>query len=301
MVSFFSKIHFYNRFSKVASEILAEKIPSRAYYIFMLACSITNILYSKQLRNVGWTSNNIDRLNNLTWKHAIMAEEYYGLDFCAENLEYSTHIAKEIQRHSSPDNYSCELYERQIRSHKLQKHNAKGLEKTYAERESIKHFLKVYQQKNGPLSKYEQAKAYSFDVQAALDKGEPFFLRESSIAAATALIADIGKVESQQIQQALSNGVTVGKVRQHEISRQQRSDIRRYFSHKFPDVREILLPDIAMLLSSVVTVDEVGEMIKVAKGCTCAIAGGENETEEWVMEIKQIIQVGPVQVLFYIY
>ena len=61
-------------------------------------------------------------------------------DYCSENLEYSTHIADEIHRNSSPENFSCELYERAIRSHKQQKNNAKGLEKAYVERENISPF-----------------------------------------------------------------------------------------------------------------------------------------------------------------
>ena len=88
---------------------------------YMIACALTKMLYSAKLRNFGWNQSNISRLKALAWSHAIAAEEYHGADFCTENLEYSTHLADEIFRHSSPDNYSCELYERAIRGHKQQK------------------------------------------------------------------------------------------------------------------------------------------------------------------------------------
>ncbi len=128
MISFF--IFILHRFSSVAKEVLAHKIPSKAYDCYMLLCDAVQMLYSKQLQAEGWQNNHIARLEKLLWTHAIRAEEFYGLQMCTENLEYSVHAAEDIRRHSSMDNYSCELYERAILRHKGQKHNAKGIEKT---------------------------------------------------------------------------------------------------------------------------------------------------------------------------
>ena len=89
------------RFSQVAREVLALLIPSTAHDCFMLACSATQMLYCKQLRCSGWTEENIKRLDDLLWSHAIRCEQFYGLDYCTENLEYSTHMADDIRRHSS--------------------------------------------------------------------------------------------------------------------------------------------------------------------------------------------------------
>jgi hypothetical protein len=122
------KIHCNFNSSEVAKEVLAEKVPS-SFDCYMPLCEAVQMLYSKELQTTGWSEENISRLNNLLWKHATKAEEYYGLGFCTENLEYSVHAASDIRRHSSLDNYSCELYERAIRIHKQQKHNSKGLEK----------------------------------------------------------------------------------------------------------------------------------------------------------------------------
>ena len=132
------------RFSTVAKEVLAMKIPSNCYDCFMLLCDAVQMLYSTKLQTSGWENQHVERLEKLLWSHAIKAEECYGLPMCTENLEYSVHVAQDIKRHSSMDNYSCELYERAILRHKAQKHNAKGLEKTYATRECLGNFLDDY-------------------------------------------------------------------------------------------------------------------------------------------------------------
>jgi hypothetical protein len=93
------------------------------------------MLYSKQLQSTGWQLEHIERLEKLLWAHAIRAEELYGIGICTENLEYSVHAVQDIRRRSSMDNYSCELYERAILTHKGRSHNSKGLEKTFANRQ----------------------------------------------------------------------------------------------------------------------------------------------------------------------
>ena len=272
--------------------MLAERMPSKAYDSYILACSITKMLYSTKLRNFGWNQANIARLKGLTWSHAIAAEEYYGFDFCSENLEYSTHIANEIIRHSSPDNYSCELYERAIRSHKLQKNNAKGLEKTYVERENIRHFLKVYQQKNGPLSHYDDGRnTFSFD-EGLLARGVPFYFHETSINEAQALIRNFRGHGSPKIQHAIQNGVAVGKIKQQLFDDHQVADIKRYLRQKYPGY-DTEVPHFLQLITSVVIEDQFGMVIKLQKGDTCIIRGGGNGDEEWIIELSHIIQAGP--------
>jgi len=257
------------RFSSVAREVLAERIPSKAYDTYILACSITQMLYSTKLRNFGWDQMNIARLKGLTW---------------SQNLEYSTHIADEISRHSSPDNYSCELYERAIRSHKLQKNNAKGLEKTYTQRESIRHFLKVYQQTNGPICRYRnEGNPFTFDEG---------LLSESSIAAASALIDNFSNHESLRMHHALKNGVAVGKIKHKLFDDHQITDIKRYLKRKYPAL-EIEVPSFLPSIKSVIIKDQFGMIVKLEKGDTCFISVGNNGEEEWVMEIDQMVLVGP--------
>lgn len=250
------------------------------------------MLYSTSLRNFGWNERNISRLRGLTWSHAIQAEEYYGPDFCSENLEYSTHIADEIQRHSSPDNYSCELYERAIRSHKLQKNNAKGLEKTYAERENMRHFLQVYQQKNGPLCKYDDGgDTFSFD-EGVLGGNDPFYLHENSIAAASSLIRHSSNLESPKLWHAIKNGIAVGKIKCKLFDDYQVADMERYLKHENPTL-DIEMPAFLQSLTSVIIQDQFRMVVKLTKGDTCIVSGGDNDEEEWIMEITHLIQVGP--------
>ena len=119
--------------AQLQGKFLQKKYPPElmiATYYFATRCKCC--IVRKELRTRGWLEENISRLDKLLWAHAIRAEEYYGIGFCTENLEYSTHASSDIRRHSSMDNYSCELYERAILRHKKQNHNSKGLEKTFA-------------------------------------------------------------------------------------------------------------------------------------------------------------------------
>lgn len=258
----------------------------------MIACALTKMLYSARLRNFGWNQSNISRLKALAWSHAIAAEECYGADFCTENLEYSTHLADEIFRHSSPDNYSCELYERAIRGHKQQKNNAKGLEKTFTERENIRHFLKVFQQKHGPLCQYDSGRdSFTFD-EGLLGKNVPFYLNEKSITAASALIHHFSNHASPKICHAIKNGVVLGKVKRKLFEDNQVADIKRHLRQRYPSLN-IEVPAFLQSLSSVLIKDQFGMIMKLEKGDTFIIAGGDNEEDEWIMELTEMMQAGP--------
>ena len=100
--------------------------------------------HSKTLQRKGWRRADIEELRNVVWTHAINPEEYYGLNHCTENVEYSIHIVEDIIRHSTPDSYACELSECAVRIHKQQTHNSKGIEASFALRESMRQFLSLY-------------------------------------------------------------------------------------------------------------------------------------------------------------
>ena len=124
----------------MTKEVLAEIIPSKAYDSIGLASSAVNLLYSKDMQVKGWDNSDMEALDKLLWTHAIRAEEYYGLSYCTENLEYSTHISSDIDRHSIPDNYSCELFERTVKNFKKQKNNTKrGLKRHLLREHRLKH------------------------------------------------------------------------------------------------------------------------------------------------------------------
>lgn len=144
------------------------------------------------------------------------------------------------------------MYERAIRSHKLQKNNAKGLEKTYAERENIRHFLQVYQQKNGPLRRYDDGRGtFKFD-EGILGRNDPFYLHENSIAAASSLIRHSSNLESPKLCHAIKNGVAVGKIKCKLFDDYQVADIERYLKHEDPTMN-IEMPTFIQSLTSVLS------------------------------------------------
>lgn len=246
------------------------------------------MLYSTQLQVSGWRNEHIHRLEKLLWAHAIRAEEFYGLAICTENLEYSTHAPQDIYRHSSMDNYSCELYERAIMGHKAQKHNAKGLEKTFATRENIRNFLEDYQEKNGPLSEYGAGKTkHSYDLDHL---ASPILLHETSLSAAKALLQDMENIPNPAVQHAISYGVAIGKMEKKLFPAIVIADINRFFSRNGMAVQNI--PNILSSLKSVAIRDDVGDVEKFRIGTTCKISSSTGD--EYIMEISHIFQVGPI-------
>ena len=164
------------------------------------------------------------------------------MGICTENLEYSTHLSQDVKRHSSPDNYSCEVYERAIRTHKQQTHNAKGIEKTFAERENIRLFIRRHELKYGRLSSYSDGKKlHSVDI----DKVESgVYFRESSFEAAKALLTDCKESNNEHICCASENGVLLGKLRKQALQDNQQSDIKRHMQRLYPR-EDILVPNLA--------------------------------------------------------
>ena len=281
----------------MAREVLAEKIPSKAYDCYIVLSKAVQMLYSRSLRNNGWSETNIVRLNQLLWSHAIKAEECYGLGICTENLEYSVHSTMDIRRHSSMDNYSCETYERAIRTHKQQKNNAKGLEKTFAARESIRDFLVSYKDKNGPFSTYNEGQPkYQFLLDVIGD-GTPFYFHETSFDSAVHLLKDMQGHLSPAVQHAISCGVALGKIRRKVFPGPVLRDIERYFNDTL-DLPQHAIPNVLQSLKSLAIIDEYGDIERISKDDVykCASADG---SEEWIIEMSDLFQVGPVQGAYY--
>ncbi|XP_048576071.1 uncharacterized protein LOC125557470 [Nematostella vectensis] len=282
------KSNEFKRFSSVAREVLAEKIPSKAYDCFMLLCDAVKMLYNRKLQLAGWTNDDIEKLRRLLWAHAVKCEEYYGLEYCTENLECSVHAADEIHRHSSMDNYSCELYERAILRHKLQKHNAKGIEKTFATREALGNFLEDYEEVNGMISSYgEGNQKYRF----SMDEAAPFYLHESSFASSKLLLEDLKGHVDEYKAHASSYGVGIGKTKRSAFQQHIIVDIKRFFARQGIETD---IPNILKTVKSLAFTDEFGEVERISEGTACKIATNNNG-EEWTMQVSTIILVGPIQ------
>ena len=194
------------------------------------------------------------------------------------------------------DNYSCELYERAILKHKGQKHNSKGLEKTFAVRENIRNFLDDYQAKNGPLSTYgNDVKQYQFDLQEITP---PIMLHESSFSAGKSLLHDMQQLQdpSPEVQHAMSYGVPVGRMDRKMFSNTIIADVNRFFTRSGIHVQA--MPNQLMSVKHLAFKDAVGDTDKISTGTVCKIGSAD---EDWIMEISDIFQVGPVDGKYFIF
>lgn len=262
----------------------------------MVLSQAVKMLYSKELKVFGWSEENIKCLNNLLWAHAIMCEDYYGLGYCTENLEYSTHAAAQIQRHSSLDNYSCELYERVIRRHKQQKHNSRGIEKTYVSRESLRDFLNLYKLKHGEISTYQKKLKYQFKMEI-LQQRQPFFLKESSLESASNLIEDFKACQDMRMEHAIKNGVLLGSISEKNLPDPVLADIGRYV-RACTGLNDVEVQPILKTSKSAVVLNQFGEVMKLSLNDTVKVKS-PNNTEEWIVEIDVIAVAGPFDGLFY--
>ena len=104
----------FGKLALVAPYVLHSIVPQEVYDCFILLCQIHKAVFNKQRRIEGWTIGDVTHLKKLLWSHAIHFEHLYGTSACTENVEYSLHIPDDIRRHSSPDNYWCYMYERQV-------------------------------------------------------------------------------------------------------------------------------------------------------------------------------------------
>ena len=124
----------FGEFILVAPVVLRGLLPQKSYDCFCLLSEIHQLVFSEPMRLQGWSPEHCEYLRHLLWRHAILYEEFYGLSACTENVEYTLHMPEDIVRHSTPDNYWCYLYERQVRYYKRQTTNMKSLCKTFADR-----------------------------------------------------------------------------------------------------------------------------------------------------------------------
>ena len=104
----------------------------------------------------GWTIEMIENFKQLCWKYCILVEEAYGESECVITLHSLTHVAEDIMRFGSPGNYWCFQYERAVGRYVKQTSNRKGVEKTFARKESQGNKLNV--QESNQKGKFDQEK-----------------------------------------------------------------------------------------------------------------------------------------------
>ena len=115
----------------------------------------------------GWTIEMIENFKRLCWKYCILVEEAYGESECVITLHSLTHVAEDIMRFGSPDNYWCFQYERAVGRYVKQTSNRKGVEKTFARKESQREFIKIWSERN-KLSVQESNQRGKFDQEKVI-------------------------------------------------------------------------------------------------------------------------------------
>ena len=96
----------------------------------------------------GWTEDMINKFTRLCWRYCILVEDACGTHECLITLHSLTHVPEDILRFSSPDNYWCYQYERAVGRYVKQSSNKKGVEKTFARKESQREFIKTWSSEN---------------------------------------------------------------------------------------------------------------------------------------------------------
>ena len=122
----------------------------------------------------GWTIEMIENFKQLCWKYCLLVEEAYGESECVITLHSLTHVAEDIMRIGSPDNYWCFQYERAVGRYVKQTSKRKGVEKTFARKESQREFIKIWSEGN------------KLDVQESSQKGK--FGQEKVIVCSASII-----------------------------------------------------------------------------------------------------------------
>ena len=111
----------------------------------------------------------LKHLKNCVGDFSILIEETYGTPECLITLHSLVHVPEDITRFSSPDNFWCFQFERAVGRYVKQSSNNKGIEKTFARKESQREFIKSWSHQNKQLKiassktgRYDQQKVFVF-------------------------------------------------------------------------------------------------------------------------------------------
>ena len=247
----------------------------------------------------GWRKHHIHLLKRMLWKHAILFESIYGLQACTPNLEYSVHMADDVARHSTLDNYWCYVYERLVSFHKEQTTNQKHLCKTLANRIHQLDFVNLYFSKRKLfIPNLDQPNPF----QELLDSDKPFTLHAQTVDESMQLKDFLSSLPSMppNIRFKYDCGILIGKGKPLQLSLAQKNDIAFWIN--FITKEEVSFESISLgafsfqkLLKSnechQATVFRVGEIV--------ALEDYLDSSLEWVVELSHILSVGPYNNRYY--
>ena len=132
----------FQKFGYPASEFVLGDLSPNDKEVWASLPRIVEFIFNSGLN--GWTRDMVDNFTRLCWRYCILVEESYGITECVITLHGLTHVPEDIMRFSGPDNYWCFQYERAVGRYVNQTSNKKGIEKTFARKESQREFIKSW-------------------------------------------------------------------------------------------------------------------------------------------------------------
>ena len=127
------KAEDYQKFAFPASEvILSEQLPANQFQCRKILVQMVQMLFNV-CRTHGWEEKDIQMFRSLAWCCNILVEETFGLDACVVTEHNLIHVADDISRFSSPDNYWVFDLERAVKRCVNQSTNHRNIEKTYSD------------------------------------------------------------------------------------------------------------------------------------------------------------------------
>ena len=276
----------FAKFILVAPVVLRDLIPRECYKCFCLLHNIYQLVFCEPMRVLGWSNDHCIYLESLLWKHAIMYEEIYGLAACTENVEYSLHMPEDVQRHSTPDNYWCFMYERLVRYYKRQTTNMKVLCKTFADRANQLHFVNTYLDAH-----ITSTPTTNFSIETI--SKTPVLLNTKTASSAIELKEYLSSVEvSLEVQRCLASGIMIGCEQTISLQDRQMNDVQYWLQQEGISLSDI--PNVAPSFKRVLKLTDygIGKIFRVGEYVT--LRDTVDDSREWLLEIVMFIAYGPV-------
>ena len=170
------KAEDYQKFAFPASEVvLSDQMPPQEFQCWKLLVQMVQMVFNV-CRTHGWQEKDIELFRNLSWRHNIMVEETFGLDACVVTEHNLIHVADDISRFSSPDNYWVFDLERAVKRYVTQTTNHRNIEKTYSDNETRREVLQNLdlvrnKNKTNDLTQEEFVSAMKLKKVSSLQKG----------------------------------------------------------------------------------------------------------------------------------
>lgn len=112
------------------------------FHLLQLTARMVELVFHKR---DGWNLEDVDLFKTMAMRYMILIEECKDLTACLVTAHSLQHTAEDAIRFSHPDNYWCFAYERAVKRYVKSPINFKGIEVTYAKRETRREVLKVHQ------------------------------------------------------------------------------------------------------------------------------------------------------------